>query len=214
MKRARRSTNPPLSASEATSQLGQMLRQAWATEAEGAGFQYVDDHRRMFETSLFVKNLATGRPYGWYNLTILVKALKEADLLDRHVPALATFRQIRALGGTVRRGSRAVARVCSFVQNAGDDESGHDVRPRWSSVFHHTQCDGLPTEILDWLQSERRRQLCHYTRRARSVRSTQSDAWLPEKLIRGSKYTDAQLGAFVKKASRKVRRLRRENSAD
>jgi antirestriction protein ArdC len=102
-------------------------------------------------------SLATRRPYSGGNEMLLVLA---GSLFDSSSPYFGTYNTIRRLGGSVRKGERAAARVFFWKWiRAGEssDSAESEETPRGRifpmvrvfSVFHSSQADDLPTWATD-----------------------------------------------------------------
>lgn len=147
------------------------------------GTLFTDTNRR--RTMLhFVGNFATEKRYQFINCIIVGDALADLNLLAHEAPLVATFNQIKKLGATVRKGSKAVARVCfhRFVEKDNGDR--YPVQ-NWVSVFHHTQCDGLPEATTRFIRETRGRYLGrHLARPARFESDTSGVPSLQEQSLR------------------------------
>lgn len=129
----------------------EMTEGSWLTE-------YYQRRAEKWAIYRHIRNFATGKRYGYINDDYLLHGLEDHALLNAGAPQFATFKQIKALGGKVRKGSRAVARVCytTWLPDKSDP-TGQEMYmvTRWASVFHHTQCEGLPEEVTQRLEKAR-----------------------------------------------------------
>lgn len=92
-------------------------------------------------------NLVTGRPYSGINPMILgLRAMAEGW----GSMGWATFKQVKAAGGSVRKGEKGTAIVFWKKLKIEDQDSGEEkVIPmlRHFTVFNRAQCDGLPDVV-------------------------------------------------------------------
>ena len=122
-------------------------------ELEHGHFPWVQPWASASPTPLGLpQNAATGRNYSGVNILLLwVAAMEQVRLSQRWL----TFKQALSLGGAVRKGERGtmVVYADSYVPEAERAKalaSGEDPRRvgflKRFTVFHVSQCDGLPPE--------------------------------------------------------------------
>lgn len=96
--------------------------------------------------SPFPVNATTNRPYSGVNVILLWMAP------NRGAPRYLTYKQAQSVGGNVRKGEHG-SKVYFFKQlNVKDKKSGEDKKIpmlREYTVFHVSQCDGLPEQVVN-----------------------------------------------------------------
>jgi antirestriction protein ArdC len=97
-------------------------------------------------TSRFPVNAATNRPYSGVNVLLLWMGAEQG------LPRYLTFKQAQSFGGHVRKGEHG-SKVYFFKQlTVKDKKSGEDKNVpllREYTVFHVSQCDGLPDHVVN-----------------------------------------------------------------
>ena len=78
---------------------------------------------------------------------------KNAITLTQNLPLYATFMQVVALGGKVKKGAKSISVFCGY-QPKTDKKTGEKVTvPKFANVFHIDDCE-MPQDARDWTIQE------------------------------------------------------------
>ncbi|RYG93597.1 MAG: DUF1738 domain-containing protein, partial [Alphaproteobacteria bacterium] len=142
-----------MTAASTTASLHDTVTNRIIQELEAGRFPWVQPWAAAVPTPLGLpQNASTGRTYSGINILLLWFAAMEQG---RPSQRWLTFKQALALGGNVRKGEKGtmVVYADSFVPTSEREKaaaSGGDPRRvgflKRFTVFHVSQCDGLPPE--------------------------------------------------------------------
>jgi hypothetical protein len=105
------------------------------------------------------RNFVTDKEYNGMN-SVILQATEGWDGIGSY-PAFATFKQVKALGGHIKSGSKAVAYI-SHYKSSFSNQRLNQMRQQgdpisywmehgtwtWTPVFHFSQCEQLPQDIV------------------------------------------------------------------